>query len=622
MSASQSHGSHDPSEGSYLVVARRYRPRLFDELVGQSHVVQALVNAIESDRVGHAYLFTGARGVGKTSTARIFAKCLNAPEGPTAAPDNSSDICRRIDSGDDIDVIEIDGASNRGIEEIRQLRAGVNIRPSRSRYKIYIIDEVHMLTSAAFNALLKTLEEPPGHVKFIFCTTDPEKIPITVLSRCQRFDFAPVEVAQLVARLEQIVADESRDAAPESLQLIARHAGGSVRDSQSLLEQLLAFTPGRLTTQDVHRMLGTAPDTRLAELVGCLARSDAASALEALDDAVTHGIDAGQLAEQLMGCLRDAMLVASGVDRPLLRFAGGDLEQPLGELTSAFGLPGILAALQVLDQTLTRIRHSSQARTLIEMSLVRICHVRRLRDLESLLGGASPASLSRRSEVGAASAAPRVQEAAVPVARTPSSAPSPEPRQPEPRQLEQPKPPHRQVGSRQVMPTQADTAPTAPTERAESAPNPVGTESDGTERANVGEGSPGDLSSDPLALWREACERVRNEVGPYGGFASAARWRGNGQLAVEFPQGYTLQKERCERPAAKAALEGALHELVGERIQVQFVMGQAAVQPEQVAQASPAERRRQRERAPLVRQAIDLFDAEISRIDEPPDSSS
>ena len=181
-------------DGRYVVVARRYRPKSFGQLIGQDQVSQALLNAVNSGRVGHAYLFTGARGVGKTSSARIFAKALNCPNATEAgAPDDCEcDICLSVDVGEDIDVLEIDGASNRGIDEIRQLRANVNIRPSRSRHKIYIIDEVHMLTSQAFNALLKTVEEPPPHVKFIFCTTDPEKIPITVLSRCQRFDFAPI----------------------------------------------------------------------------------------------------------------------------------------------------------------------------------------------------------------------------------------------------------------------------------------------------------------------------------------------------------------------------------------------------------------------------------------------
>jgi len=285
----------------YVVVARRYRPRSFEQLVGQQHVGQALCNAIETGRVGHAYLFTGARGVGKTSTARIFAKALNDPGGPTPTPDGQSDIAQAIDAGEDVDVLEIDGASNRGIDEIRALRAGVGVRPSRSRYKIYIIDEVHMLTGAAFNALLKTLEEPPAHVKFIFCTTDPEKIPITVLSRCQRFDFAPVQTDSILGRLREIVDAEGIEADEEALRLIARRADGSMRDSQSLLEQVMSFSDGRLTTQTVHAMLGTADDTRLHELGKALAAGDAGATLAQIERACGQGVAAGQLAEQLLG---------------------------------------------------------------------------------------------------------------------------------------------------------------------------------------------------------------------------------------------------------------------------------------------------------------------------------
>ncbi|RPH80762.1 MAG: DNA polymerase III subunit gamma/tau, partial [Planctomycetaceae bacterium] len=255
--------AESPRDDRYVVVARRYRPRSFDQLIGQQHVGRALCNAIETGRVGPAYLFTGARGVGKTSTARIFAKALNDPGGPTSHPDGQSDIAQAIDSGEDVDVLEIDGASNRGIDEIRSLRAGVGVRPSRSRYKIYIIDEVHMLTGAAFNALLKTLEEPPAHVKFIFCTTDPEKIPITVLSRCQRFDFSPVAVDSIHGRLREIVDAEGVEADEDALRLIARRAEGSMRDSQSLLEQVMSFSDGKLTTATVHTMLGTADDSRL-----------------------------------------------------------------------------------------------------------------------------------------------------------------------------------------------------------------------------------------------------------------------------------------------------------------------------------------------------------------------
>ncbi|MCA9212148.1 MAG: DNA polymerase III subunit gamma/tau, partial [Planctomycetales bacterium] len=220
--------------GEYVVVARRYRPQAFGDLIGQGMVAQALKNAISTDRVGHAYLFTGARGVGKTSTARILAKALNCSSGPTTEPCGTCDICLQIASGDDVDVLEIDGASNRGIDEIRQLRSNVGIRPSRSRFKVYIIDEVHMLTKEAFNALLKTLEEPPEHVKFIFCTTEPGKIPITVLSRCQRFDFSPVDTDDIARRLKFIVESEGAKAEPEALELLARRAAGSMRDSQSL----------------------------------------------------------------------------------------------------------------------------------------------------------------------------------------------------------------------------------------------------------------------------------------------------------------------------------------------------------------------------------------------------
>ena len=249
--------------GEYVVIARRYRPQTFAELVGQEHVARALAAAIATSRVGHAYLFTGARGTGKTSTARILAKALNCVHGPTPTPCNECDICRSITTGDDMDVLEIDGASNRGIDEIRQLRQNVNVRPSRSRFKIYIIDEVHMLTEPAFNALLKTLEEPPEHVKFIFCTTEPEKIPITILSRCQRFDFAGIQTKQIVERLRQIVESERVQAEPEALEILARRAAGSMRDSQSLLEQLIAFGSTPITVADVHRLLGTAGADRI-----------------------------------------------------------------------------------------------------------------------------------------------------------------------------------------------------------------------------------------------------------------------------------------------------------------------------------------------------------------------
>ncbi len=388
-SQSNSVASQDKSgangSGKYTVVARRYRPKTFAELVGQSTVSQALLSAIESNRVGHAYLFTGARGVGKTSTARIFAKALNAAAETNGQFDPSSDISQAIDAGEDMDVLEIDGASNRGIDEIRQLRSNASVRPSRSRYKIYIIDEVHMLTTQAFNALLKTLEEPPGHVKFIFCTTDPEKIPITVLSRCQRFDFPPVQTEQIYERLKFICEKEGTDADEAALRLIARRAAGSMRDSQSLLEQLLSFSGNQITAEVVHAMLGTADETRLASFATRLIQRDAAGALRELNTAADEGVDMGQLAEQLLGYLRDMMTVTVGGGADLIRTANSNSADQLKEWGKSWGTMTLLSALQLLDEIIVKMRHSVQSRILLEVALVQICNLQDLQALSDLV---------------------------------------------------------------------------------------------------------------------------------------------------------------------------------------------------------------------------------------------
>src|SRR6059058_4791779 len=277
----------------YTVVARRYRPQQFAELIGQEHVAQALVNALQTGRVAHAYLFTGARGVGKTSAARILAKALNCEKGPTPTPCDACESCKAIAEGQDVDVVEIDGASNNRIDEARDLRQNIGFRPTRSRYKVYIIDEVHMLTTQAFNALLKTLEEPPPHVKFIFATTEVQKIPLTILSRCQRFDFAGISTDRIVERLRQVVAAEGVQADDEALELIARRAAGSMRDAQSLLDQLLAFGgeqgAGRLSAEHVHRLLGTAHDDRVLTLAAAVLGRDPKRALGLLGQAADEG---------------------------------------------------------------------------------------------------------------------------------------------------------------------------------------------------------------------------------------------------------------------------------------------------------------------------------------------
>ena len=288
-----------PPSAEYTVLARRYRPQQFADLIGQEAVAQARINALQSGRVAHAYLFTGARGVGKTSAARILAKALNCVKGPTPTPCDQCEICQAITSGQDTDTIEIDGASNNGVDNIRELRANVQFRPSRSRYKIYVIDEVHMLSTPAFNALLKTLEEPPPHVKFIFATTEIQKVPITILSRCQRFDFGNISIPRILDRLKSIVAAEGMEADDEALETVARRAGGSMRDGQSLLDQLLAFSGKKLTVDTVHQLLGTAHEERVTAIAGAALAKDAKQVLDVLNEIVNQGQQSrGELLDQ------------------------------------------------------------------------------------------------------------------------------------------------------------------------------------------------------------------------------------------------------------------------------------------------------------------------------------
>jgi len=374
-----------PASEGYTVLARRYRPQTFSDIIGQEPVARALANALKSNRVAHAYLFTGARGVGKTSTARILAKALNCEKGPTANPCGECDICKHIAAGEDVDVLEIDGASNRRIDEIRDIRSNVQYRPSRARYKIYIIDEVHMLTKEAFNALLKTLEEPPPHVKFIFATTEVEKVPITILSRCQRFDFAGIPVPRIVDHLRTIVEREGVQADPEALELLARRAGGSMRDAQSLLDQLLAFGGGRLTADQVYALLGAAGEERIVALAEVVLAHDVKKALDLLDEFVVSGLQLGELLDQMIAYWRDLMVVhCAGVE-------GRDLSVPnrhretLLRQAQALSLDTILAGLDILSATKGQMKTSNHGRTLVEMALVRLGRLENLVALPHLV---------------------------------------------------------------------------------------------------------------------------------------------------------------------------------------------------------------------------------------------
>jgi DNA polymerase-3 subunit gamma/tau len=365
----------DSSGNDYTVLARRYRPGQFSELVGQEAVAQALSNALSSNRVAHAYLFTGTRGVGKTSAARILAKALNCEKGPTPTPCDQCINCKSIAGGDDQDVLEIDGASNNGVDNIRELRQNVQYRPTRSRYKIYIIDEVHMLSTAAFNALLKTLEEPPPSVKFIFATTEIQKVPVTILSRCQRFDFGGISLPRILARLKEIVAAEGKQADDEALELIARRAGGSMRDGQSLLDQLLSFSAERLTVDGVHQLLGTAHEERVMAIADAVLARDIKRALQVLTDILDQGQQLGELLDQLIEYWRDLMVVnCAGLEGQSLSVTSARRGQ-LQQHASQTNLDTILTGMDILVTAKSRLRFTSQGRTVLEMSLVRLAQL-------------------------------------------------------------------------------------------------------------------------------------------------------------------------------------------------------------------------------------------------------
>lgn len=355
----------------YISLYRQWRPQTFEDFVGQDHIVKTLTHALELGRTAHAYLFCGPRGTGKTTTARILAKALNCTGRKGAHPCGACPSCRHIVEGNSLDVLEIDGASNRGIDEIRDLREKVNLAPTDGRFKVYIIDEVHMLTNEAFNALLKTLEEPPGHVVFIMATTEPHKLPATIISRCQRFDFRRFSLSEITGSLEKMVAAEGRSAEPAALSLIAEHADGGMRDAQGVLEQCLVFGSGTLTLADVQEVLGVVDRRTYVDLGISLAEGDFGAALEQLFRLNGLGKDLLQFARGAVRFFRDLLLLqALGPGRP-----AGVPESDRGALQSLaqrLSAQHLFRAVDAFARVDRETRDLGDARLALEMALARL----------------------------------------------------------------------------------------------------------------------------------------------------------------------------------------------------------------------------------------------------------
>jgi len=420
--------------GTYQVLARRLRPQTFEDIVGQEHVTRTLRSAIESGRVAHAFLFAGPRGVGKTTTARVLAKALNCEQGPTPQPCNACSSCREIADSSAIDVRELDGASNRGIDDAREIVENVRYRPAKSRYKLFIIDEVHQLTKEAFNALLKTLEEPPAHVKFIFATTEPDRVLPTIVSRCQRYDFRRLSAAEIRDHLQQTIAREGVEISPEGLFLLAREADGSIRDSQSLLEQVMSFAGTAVSDQDLRDILGLADRRVLHEMADAIVDAKPSRCLELADELYRYGYDVRRLCRDLLEHFRNVMVAKLFADERLLAdLPPGEIERVRvqAERRGADDVQRIFKLLLEADEEIGR---SSNPKLVLEMAVVRLAMlepllpmeeiVEKLEAIEARLGGGPSAAGGGGIERAAGQGRPasRGPASAAPVA------PRPEPR--------------------------------------------------------------------------------------------------------------------------------------------------------------------------------------------------
>jgi len=414
---------------AYTVLARKYRPQSFGDLIGQDHVARTLSNAIEADRVAHAFLFTGVRGVGKTTTARLLAKALNCEKGPTSTPCNQCDACVEITAGIDVDVQEIDGASNNSVEDVRRLQESLPYRPQRDRSKIVIVDEVHMLSVGAFNAFLKTLEEPPDHVKFIFATTESHKVPVTIRSRCQQYDFRLIPHRLIAERVRVILATEGLSADDEAISVVAREAAGSMRDALTLLDQLVAISDERITADTVTASLGIAAREALYDVARAVLEGDGARLVTAIGGLADKGVDMQHFARQLLQLMRDLIVLKLGAIDPADWVA--EEREAAEMLVGDIDILEIQRAFRATSMVMDEMSHSPDPKLMLEMGLVRVATRPPLQSVSELLARLD-ALQGRPGPVGGPPGGARP--------RKPSSKPAPIPASPKTEARTEPKP--------------------------------------------------------------------------------------------------------------------------------------------------------------------------------------
>ena len=589
---------------SYVALYRTWRPQDFDSLVGQDHIRTALTNALEMGKIAHAYLFTGPRGTGKTSTARILAKALNCEKGPTAHPCNECSNCKQITAGSSMDVIEIDAASNRGIDEIRQLRERVSFAPVNCRYKVYIIDEVHMITTDAFNALLKTLEEPPEHVVFILATTEPQKIPATIHSRCQRYDFHRVSVEDIAKHLAKVAKGSDIDADEDALHLMAIQADGGMRDAVSLLDQC-AVMDKKVTATTVRQVLGIVGRESLRKLVTLIGKQDLSGSLGVLNELTMDGKDIKQILIELTEYLRALLLFKAKAGYEDIYLT--DTAEAFAPIADLYTSERILAATSRIHKALEEIRFSARERIVAELCLFDLCHIQgdtvealtaRVAQLEKRLAGAivgSTAYQTMPSQHG------KLAETFTPAAQRGPNATTEE----------------CVSTSEENLPISSIAVPM--TEKVHKM----------SELETLQEQKPGAAQPEPAAavsangveLWSEICRALKSRRK-----RTILAYAEMGTVLALTPEKLTIgfstetSKDRMEEPDYKNVLLDIIKELTGKPLSLEFVE-KAGLEPTQIKvtptkprQAAPAQKPPAAKELPKdVKQALDVFGGSLEK---------
>jgi DNA polymerase-3 subunit gamma/tau len=556
---------------SYQVFARKYRPQTFDDLVGQTHVTRTLKNAVEQNRLAHAYLFVGPRGIGKTSTARILAKALNCVNGPTVTPCGVCDSCREIAQGNSLDVLEIDGASNNGVEQVRELRDNVRYAPSKGKFKIYIIDEVHMLTSAAFNALLKTLEEPPPHVKFIFATTEPQKVLPTILSRCQRFDLHRIPANLIAQHLQFIAGKETIVLDPAAAHAIAKGADGGLRDAESMLDQLVAFCGDKIAEPDVLSVFGFTSEQTVAQFTEKILRGETPEALELLHAEAESGKDMMKLMSDLISYLRD-LLVGKVKPEALANDLNPDLQKSLESQAAMIETDRLLELIDQFAAAEGRMKWAPNKRLHFEVAVIKAIQTLNQVTLNEVIENLA-ALRDGKQPIGRDSVEPR---AAPPKPAPTSAPPKSETPKPAPEKVAQPK----------------------PAAAAQSAP-----------------------SVDPTEAWKKTVEKVRATRRLIASWVEAGTALGvEGRfLVVGFPSEQKTAMESLSIPKTRDYIDAILKETSGQDWKIKFVVKEglpvAAATPEPVA-PKKAETQATFKDDPLIREALEIFKGEIKTVSD------